>query len=237
MKAVSTVLVTAAEGALGRQAILRFARAGLKVAGSVASAATRDELSSYLSKEGVSVPLVPAQLSKEADVRALFDGVAAHLGGCPEAILNAAGGFEMFPVAEATVERVQWLFDANFTSNWLLLKHALPAMVSRGFGRVVLVSAAGTLSPAPAGMGFYLAAKSALNRLIESAAAETADKGVRINGVLPTILDTPRNRADMPRADHSKWVPVPALLDVVAALFSPAFDVVNGAMIRVPGSL
>jgi NAD(P)-dependent dehydrogenase (short-subunit alcohol dehydrogenase family) len=84
-------------------------------------------------------------------------------------------------------------------------------------------------------MGAYAASKSAIIRLTESVAAEELAHGVRVNAVLPTTIDTPQNRADMPDADFSRWVAPAALADVIAFLLSPAARAITGASIPVAG--
>jgi len=84
-------------------------------------------------------------------------------------------------------------------------------------------------------MGAYAASKSAVARLTESMAAELRDKGINVNCVLPSIIDTPENRKDMPRADPSKWVAPADLAEVIAFLCSPAAKAVHGACVPVVG--
>ena len=82
-------------------------------------------------------------------------------------------------------------------------------------------------------MGAYAASKAAVHRLTEALAAELATDGITVNAVLPSIIDTPANRADMPDADFSTWVQPQAIADVILFLASPAARAVTGALIPV----
>jgi NAD(P)-dependent dehydrogenase (short-subunit alcohol dehydrogenase family) len=114
-------------------------------------------------------------------------------------------------------------------------KTALPALIERGRGSIVNVGAGAAAGRAGAGMGAYTSSKAGVQKLTESLAEELKDLGVTVNAVLPSILDTPRNRADMPDADFTRWVKPEAIAEVVAFLASDAARAVTGAAISVPG--
>lgn len=153
-----------------------------------------------------------------------FDGVA-----------NIAGGFDMGPAVHTTDDKL-WntLFDINVTTLRRMLSATVPVLVSRGRGSIVNVGALGALK-GTGNMGAYTAAKSTVMRLTEALSDEVRSQGVNVNAVLPSLIDTPRNRADMPGADHSQWVSPEALADVVCFLLSPAARAVHGALIPVRG--
>jgi NAD(P)-dependent dehydrogenase (short-subunit alcohol dehydrogenase family) len=87
----------------------------------------------------------------------------------------------------------------------------------------------------PFGMGSCAAAKAGVHKLTESLAEELADRGATVNAVLPGIIDTPRNREDMPNADRTRWVSAEEVANVIAFLASPQAAAVNGALIPVTG--
>jgi NAD(P)-dependent dehydrogenase (short-subunit alcohol dehydrogenase family) len=107
-------------------------------------------------------------------------------------------------------------------------------MLRQGRGAIVNVGALAALSGKPA-MAAYTASKAALIRLTEAMAAELRDRGINVNCVLPSIIDTPANRAAMPKADFAKWVAPAALADVIAFLASDGARAVHGAAVPVAG--
>lgn len=233
MQKLTSILITGANGALGRQAVEHYAGRKLNVVAACRNAVERSQLQEYLSERKFSVPVLEADLAHEGQVKRLATEAEHKAGGKLDAVLNVAGAFEMFRTVDAEKTVVDRLFDANFTSNWLLLKHCLPAMSRRGFGRVVFISAAATQGPAGGSMGFYAASKAALNALVQSTAQETAEQNIHINALMPTIIDTPRNRADMPGADTSKWVKGATLLEAIDRFLDPAEGAPTGTLVKV----
>ena len=107
-------------------------------------------------------------------------------------------------------------------------------MLAAGGGKIVNIGA-GAAARGAAQMGAYSASKSVVARLTESMAAELRDRGINVNCVLPSIIDTPENRKDMPKADPSRWVAPSQLADVIAFLASDAASAIHGASIPVVG--
>jgi NAD(P)-dependent dehydrogenase (short-subunit alcohol dehydrogenase family) len=126
------------------------------------------------------------------------------------------------------------MFAMNLKTAVIACSAALPYLGARGPGRIINIGA-GAAARAAAGMGAYTASKAGVERLTESLAEELKDRQITVNCVLPGTLDTPRNRADMPQADFSRWVAPQAVADVVAFLASDAARAVTGAAIRVSG--
>jgi len=114
------------------------------------------------------------------------------------------------------------------------LHPVLNEIIDAGFDRIINVGAAAA-AKAGTGMGAYAASKAAVAKLTEALAEELKDKGVNVNAVLPTIIDTPANRADMPKADFARWVEPQALADVIIFLSSRAARAITGASILVAG--
>ena len=152
-----------------------------------------------------------------------------------DAVCNIAGGFDMGPRVDE-IDDAHWdaMFDINVTTLRNMLRATLPRLVERGRGSVVNVGALGALS-GQAAMGAYTAAKSVVMRLTEAAAQEVRKKGVNVNAVLPSLIDTPRNRADMPDANHANWVSPDNLANVICFLVSDAAVEVHGALLPVSG--
>jgi NAD(P)-dependent dehydrogenase (short-subunit alcohol dehydrogenase family) len=147
--------------------------------------------------------------------------------------VNVAGGFVWETLGEGSWASWERMYRINVQTAFEASRLALPALrASRG--AIVNVSAAAT-ARAGAGMGAYTAAKSAVSRLTEALAAEELANGVRVNAVMPSVIDTPANRRDMPDADPGRWVTPTEIAEVVAFLLSPAASGVTGALVPVVG--
>ncbi len=152
-----------------------------------------------------------------------------------DALANIAGGFDMGPTVYETDDDA---WDAMFTINVLTLRRvlsaAVPVLTARGRGSIVNVGAFGAVRGL-GNMGAYTAAKSTVMRLTEALSDEVKTQGVNVNAVLPSLIDTPRNRADMPDADFDSWVSPEDLAQVVCFLSSDAARAVHGALVPVTG--
>lgn len=148
-------------------------------------------------------------------------------------LCNIVGGYEMGPLVHETDDAL-WMrmMDINARSVLCTARVVVPLMLANGGGSIVNVGASAALRGGAA-MGAYAAAKSAVLRLTESMSAELKDRGVNVNCVLPSIVDTPRNRQDMPGADPARWVAPDALAEVIAFLASTAARAIHGACIPV----
>ena len=165
--------------------------------------------------------------------RRAMAAAAMRFGGI-DVLVNVAGGFQWQTLLEGDVETWDQLYRMNLRTAVVACKVALPALIERGRGAIVNVGA-GAAARASAGMGAYTASKAGVQRLTESLADELKEHGIRVNAVLPSIIDTPRNRADMPNADHSRWVRPEALAEAVMFLASDAASAVTGAALPVRG--
>jgi NAD(P)-dependent dehydrogenase (short-subunit alcohol dehydrogenase family) len=126
------------------------------------------------------------------------------------------------------------LYRVNLRSAVSASRAALPHLLKRGGGRIVNIGA-GAATKAGAGMGAYAASKAGVAKLTEALAEELKDRAITVNAVLPSIIDTPANRADMPTADFSRWVTPQAIANVIVFLLSDQASAVTGASISVPG--
>jgi len=147
---------------------------------------------------------------------------------------NAAGGFVMGDAVHETSD-VTWdfLFNLNTRSILNMSAAVIPSMLTRGGGKVVNVAA--KAHAGAASMGPYIASKAAVIRLSESMALELRGQGINVNCVMPGMINTPRNRADMPDADFGQWVTPLQIADVIGFLVSPQASAVHGASIPVDG--
>jgi NAD(P)-dependent dehydrogenase (short-subunit alcohol dehydrogenase family) len=168
----------------------------------------------------------------DAAARALGQ-VATRFGGL-DGLVNVAGTFRWETLEQGSLDTWDLLYRINLRSAVSASRAALPHLLKRGGGRIVNIGA-GSAGKAGAGMGAYAASKSGVARLTEALAEELKDRGITVNAVLPSIIDTPANRADMPKADFSRWVKPQAIAEVIVFLLSEQASAVTGASIPVPG--
>lgn len=220
------VVVTGAAGALGRDVVSVLAASGHTVSGI-------DLSEGVDSVAGVAVPLGGVDLGDAERVAAAFgDAVAA--AGPLQGLVNVAGGFAWETVADGDPATWERMFAINVRTAVNACRAALPHLEAPA--SIVNVGAAAT-ARAGLGMGAYTAAKSGVARLTEALAEEVKGDGVRVNAVLPSIIDTPANRKDMPDADFSTWVTGTELANVIAFLLSPDASGVTGALVPVAGRI
>ena len=152
-----------------------------------------------------------------------------------DVLCNIAGGFRMgSPVHETSDKDWNFLFDLNARTVLNMSKAVVPVMLKAGGGKIVNIGAFAA-QKGVAQMGAYVASKSAVIRLTETMAAELREKNINVNCVLPTIIDTPENRAAMPDADPKRWVAPQDLAKVIVFLASDAARAIHGAAIPVTG--
>jgi NAD(P)-dependent dehydrogenase (short-subunit alcohol dehydrogenase family) len=138
-------------------------------------------------------------------------------------------GPQTWEVADADWEQ---MFAINVHTLQNAVRAVVPGMIATGRGSIVNVGALGAVKGLPR-MSAYTAAKSVVMRLTESLSAELKDKGINVNAVLPSLIDTPRNRADMPGADYARWLKPEDLANVMCFLASDAARAVHGALVPV----
>jgi NAD(P)-dependent dehydrogenase (short-subunit alcohol dehydrogenase family) len=152
-----------------------------------------------------------------------------------DVLANLAGGFRMGELVHSTSDATwNFLLDLNARTLLHAVRAVVPRMLAQGGGKIVNVGAFAAQKGA-AQMGAYVAAKSVVIRLTETLAAELREKNINVNCVLPTIIDTPENRAAMPKADPGRWVAPADLANVIAFLASDAARAIHGAALPVAG--
>jgi NAD(P)-dependent dehydrogenase (short-subunit alcohol dehydrogenase family) len=217
------VAVTGAAGALGRKTVEILGAAGWTVVGIDLGEVDAD---------GVALALGGVDLTDEAAMAGAAARISDELGQL-DGLVNIAGGFAWETVADGSVATWDRLYAMNVRTALIASRALLPLLTARR-GAIVNIGAAAA-TKAAAGMGAYAASKSGVARLTEALAEEVKAQGVRVNAILPSILDTPANRADMPDADFGNWVTPTQLAGVAAFLLSPAADAITGALIPVTG--
>ena len=213
-----TVLVTGAAGVLGQAVANIFDTSGARVVG---------------------VDVVPFEAPYETHQADLIDpeGAAQVVKsvGTIDILANIAGGFTMGDsVADTSDATWDFMFNLNARTVLNMARAVAPLMVERKSGKIINIGARAGLRGSAA-MAAYAASKSVVIRLTESLADELKATGINVNCVLPSIIDTERNRADMPNANFDQWVAPKALAKVIRFLASEAADPIHGAAIPVEG--
>jgi NAD(P)-dependent dehydrogenase (short-subunit alcohol dehydrogenase family) len=228
------VVVTGAAGNLGRAAAHAFHEAGARLAvldrqRDVTQAVFGDSI-----PEGDYCLYVAGDITNGESVGQMVGQIIEHFGRI-DVLVNIAGGFTMGPpVHETDLKTWDFMLDLNAKSVFLMARAVVPHMLAQGRGKIVSTAASVGLK-AKAKMGAYSVSKAAVIRLTESMAAELKGEGINVNCILPGTIDTPRNRADMPNADYSKWVQPESLADVILFLASQAAQDVHGVGLPVYG--
>jgi NAD(P)-dependent dehydrogenase (short-subunit alcohol dehydrogenase family) len=213
-------IITGAAGALGTATVAAFAAAGHEVAGIVR-------------RHNGALPAGVRQVlcADLADPKLAAAAMTEAAAGAPvDALVHVAGGFASGRVADGEWADWERLQRDNLGSALASVQAALPLLADGG--AILCVGAAGAQS-AGAGMAPYAAAKSGVARLVEALAAELKDRRIRANAVLPGTIDTPANRAAMPKADPAGWTSPTAIADALLFLAGPQARAINGALVPV----
>jgi len=230
--AAPVVVVTGAFGALGRAVATAFAARGAQLA---LLDVTPQPPAVIRGQLGVA-PLLfgGVDLSDMEATRRVMSATAMRFGGI-DVLVNIAGGFRWQKLEDGDPETWDQLYAMNLRTAVVCCKAALPALLERGRGRIINIGAGAAAARAGVGMGAYTASKAGVQRLTESLAEEVKDRGITVNAILPGVIDTARNRVDMPDADFSRWVAPEAIAEVILFLASDAARAVTGASIPVFG--
>ena len=219
-----TIVITGANGGLGREVSRKALEYGATLV--LLDLVFPDEAKSlegdvtYIEIDLLNAESVEEQLSQLEQI---------------DAVMNLAGGFSMGPtVHEVSDKDWDFLFNINVNTMRNVVSAVVPKMIEQQGGAIVNVGALGAIKGA-GNMGAYCASKSVVMRLTESLSEELKHKGINVNAVLPSIIDTPANRSAMPDADPSKWVTPEQLGEVICFLASDAAKAVHGALVPVAG--
>jgi 3-oxoacyl-[acyl-carrier protein] reductase len=221
------VAITGASGALGKVVAEAALTRGARVAGV-------DHVKSETAATSDRMELGGVDLSDATQAKQAVDAVVAHFGRL-DVLINIAGAFSFETIAEGDPKTWQRLYAINVLTALNASRAAIQHLLASPAGRIVNIGAIGALQ-AGAGMGPYAASKAGVHRLTEALAAELKGR-VTVNAVLPSIIDTPANRASMPKADFSKWVTADELANVILFLASDEASAVTGALLPVSGRI
>jgi NAD(P)-dependent dehydrogenase (short-subunit alcohol dehydrogenase family) len=220
-----TALITGGTGGLGGAVTAAFVAAGWRAVVPVRKDAPASDEAIYLT----------ADLSDPAAVRAAVSSAASDPAAPLRAVVNLVGGYAPAGlVHETPIEDFERMLALNLRPTYLVTQAALPHLVEAGGGAVVCVSSRAAVSPFPGAAG-YVTAKAAVLAFASAVAVEYKAKGVRCNTVLPSVIDTPANRAAQPDADTSRWVRPDDIATVIRFLAGPESGPTSGAAIPVYG--
>jgi NAD(P)-dependent dehydrogenase (short-subunit alcohol dehydrogenase family) len=222
------IAVTGASGALGT-AIVKAVRAA---GGAVAAVDRHSAAEELRNLPGVEL-LGGFDLGNAQDASKAIEEVAARFGGL-DGLVNVAGTFRWETIEAGSAETWDLLYRVNLATAVNASRAAVPLLANSGVGRIVNIGAAGALK-ASAGMGAYAASKAGVIKLTEALAEETKARNVTVNAVLPSIIDTPANRADMPTAKFENWVRAEQIADLIVFLLSDRASAITGAAIPIVG--
>jgi NAD(P)-dependent dehydrogenase (short-subunit alcohol dehydrogenase family) len=220
------IAVTGAFGALG-------AAVAQVLSGYGATVAQLDHAPGPTSAGETSLNFGGLDLADDAIATGAMNQVVKSAGRL-DGLVNIAGGFHFEKIEGGALETWDSMYRANLRTAVSCCKAAVPHLLKANGARIVNVGALGAVK-AGAGMGAYAASKAGVAKLTEALAEELKHRGITVNAVLPSTLDTARNRADMPAADFSRWVTPKAMGEVIAFLHSEAAGVITGALIPVSG--
>ncbi|QAU47400.1 SDR family oxidoreductase [Bradyrhizobium guangzhouense] len=219
------IVVTGALGALGEVVADIAMSRGARVAGI-------DFAPSQMPATAERIEIGGVDLSDATQAKTAVETAAKHFGRL-DALINIAGGFAFEMVGDGDIKTWHRMHALNVMTALNTSHAALPHLAAAKAGRIVNIGAMGALQ-AGSGMGPYAASKAGVHRLTEALANEWKGR-ITVNAVLPSIIDTKTNRADMPKADFAKWVTPQELAEVILFLVSDAASGVTGALIPVSG--
>jgi NAD(P)-dependent dehydrogenase (short-subunit alcohol dehydrogenase family) len=221
------IVVTGAFGVLGAAVSKTLTAAGARVACIDFAPASKAPAA-----DANSILIGAVDLSSPAAATQAIGSAASQLGGL-DGIVNIAGGFRWEKIGDGELATWDFMFNVNVRTAVNAIRAALPLLRTPG-GRVVNIGAMGAVK-AGAGMGAYAASKAGVAKLTEALAEELKDSGVTVNAVLPSIIDTPVNRADMPTAEFDRWVKPEQIADLIVFLLSDRSVAITGALIPITG--
>lgn len=214
-----SVLVTGGTGGLGGAVTRAFVDAGWRT------------VVPYRSKPPEGVVAVKADLTDPESVREVAEAAATE---APlKAVVNLVGGFAMGGrVHETPVEEFEAQFRTNLRPTYLVCAATIPHLIAAGGGSIVCLSSRAALHPFPGAAG-YITSKAAVLALVDALDAEYQNDGIRVNAVLPGVIDTPTNRASMPNSDRRDWVTPADIARTIQFLAGDDSRTISGARIPV----
>lgn len=228
------VMITGASGNLGASVARGFQAAGAQLVLADRAADRLPGLFPDLTDSAQHMLCGAVDATDPDSVQRWVDATIARFGRI-DVLANTVGGYKAGAAThETSLETWDFMLNINARTAFVLSRAVLPQMLRQGSGRIVHTAARAALA-GTANHSAYNASKSVVVRLVESMAAETKHQGITVNCVLPGTIDTPQNRAGMPKADWSQWVPPAAIADAFVFLASDAASHISGAALPVYG--
>jgi NAD(P)-dependent dehydrogenase (short-subunit alcohol dehydrogenase family) len=225
-----SAIVTGGTGGLGSAVVAWLLDDGWRV---VVPWIVESELERVSERDGLE--LVQADLFDPDAVAAVVDLASGDAAAPLRGVVNLVGGFAMGKrVHETPIEEFEKQFRLNLRPTYLVTAAAVPNLLSGGGGSIVCVGTRAALQPFSGAAG-YVASKAAVIAFAQAVAVEYKNDGIRCNAILPSVIDTPGNRASMPKADFEKWVKPAEIAGVIAFLLSDDSGPTSGAAVPVYG--
>lgn len=229
------VLVAGGTGGLGRAVSLAFLQEGARVVVTYRKQKELDTLKNLAVGNGSQLDGYDVDVTDEAEVGKLVEGIVARHGRL-DAIVNTVGGYAGgVKLWELDTKVFDQMLALNLRAGYALSRAAVRVMLKQGSGAIVNIAAKAALDHG-AGAAAYVAAKAAAVAMIDSLAEDLKGTGIRVNSVLPSIIDTEANRKAMPKADFAKWPKPEDIARVIVFLCGDSAKVIHGAAVPVFGN-
>ena len=236
MKKEKVVLITGATGAVGKAVSAHMAAAGYRLVLTARSHESLIDLASQLRTDKDRVMTHPADITDSDSVHQLLKAIEKRGSGV-DILVNTAGGWKGGkPLEDVTDAEWDATLLLNLQTAFLVNRAVIPHMVQRKWGRIINISSKAAVSPGPR-QAAYNVSKTAVIALTQSISVEYRRKGIAANVILPSIIDTPTNRKQMPDADYSRWVTPGQLAELILFLCTEEGGSLNGASIPMYGTV
>ncbi len=229
-------VITGATGALGRVAVKAFLDQGMRVASTYRNEEKQNQLVDFLGEASNALISIKTDVTNEADVQALFQKVVEKFGRV-DILLNIVGAYKG-GTEIANTKETDWdlMMSTNLKSAFLCSKAALPYMMRQNYGRIINIASRTAIEKRyRSKSGAYAVSKAGVIVMTETIAEEVRKYDINVNCVLPSTIDTPDNRQNLPEADFSKWVKPEQIAKVLLFLVSEDSSTISGASIPVYG--
>ncbi len=228
------VLVAGGTGGLGRAVSIAFRDEGAKVIVTYRRHEEFERLKSAIRGDGLAIEGERVDVTDERAVKQLIEATLLRHGKL-DALVNTVGGYAGgVKLWESQADVLDQMLSMNLRAGYVLARAAMPSLIKQGRGAIVNVAAKAAIDH-PAGAAAYAASKAAAVALLDSMAAELRGSGVRVNSILPSIIDTEANRSAMPHANFAKWPKPEEIARVILFLCSDEAKVIHGAAVPVYG--